>query len=142
MLGEKEGLMKGTTKAKAKPHKNSKAAAALRGPSHHIAEVALAYLLKRSPEFMERLAKMLGRTPGAVEQLWSWCEGAEVPTPELKEQLERVKEFLGPDLRSSLAFQSAPVKPAVTSAPFDSSCVCSESDHDRARSVHSLDFRG
>ena len=134
--------MKGTTKAKAKVSRGAKGAAASRDPSYHIAEVALAYLLKRSPEFMEMLAKMLARTPGAVEQLWSWCEGAEAPTPELKGQLERVKEFLGQDLRSSLAFHSSPMKSSVTSAPFDASCVCSEPDHDHARSIHSLDLRG
>ena len=137
--------MKSTAKAKGKQNKSSKATAALRGPAYHTAEVALAYLLKRSPEFMERLAKMLGRTPGAVEQLWSWCEGAEAPTPALKEQLEQVKEFLGPDLRSSLAFQRSPMKPLVTSMPFDSSCGCSEPDHNHGHSVHSphaLDPRG
>jgi hypothetical protein len=133
--GDKEGLMKKTKKAKATPRKAGKAQASKSGAAYHHGEVALAYLVKKSPQAMEKLAKLLGRTPGAVDQLWSWWEGAEVPSSALQKQMGQVKELFGCDLHSSVAFAS----PVASPAPFASVSSCCQSSHDPFHPITSFD---
>jgi len=135
--------MKKPSKAKAKHgaravngngNGNGKENAARRGGSYQQAEIALAYLVEKSPQSLEKLAKLLGRAPVAVLQIWSCWDGAETASAGLRNQMEQVKELLGSELRSSVSLESRPVNPV----PFDSLSSCCESEHDLVQS-HSFD---
>jgi hypothetical protein len=105
------------------PARSSAARPRASGGSHHPAEVALAWLVKRTPQASELLAKVLGKTPGAVELLWRWCDGSEAPPsahPRVQEQVARVREVLGGSLRGQFSLEPSPspaVPPPVSQAP-------------------------
>ncbi len=63
-----------------------------------VAEIALAYCVRRSPGAMEKLATLLGCTPGAIETLWRTIEGdlgTTTPSAKVAKQLDRVRETFG-----------------------------------------------
>jgi hypothetical protein len=80
-------------------------------PPHHYehyrdAEIALVYLIQKTPEAMATLADLLGRTPEAVDLLWGWCAGRNFPKTannQIKRQVERVKQLLGPTVKGQVA---------------------------------------
>lgn len=68
------------------------------GEHYEDAEIALIYLVGRSDEAKELLAKLLGRTEDAIDYVWRWVEKAAFP-PEaegkIKRQVEWAEERLG-----------------------------------------------
>ena len=61
-------------------------------------EVALVYLLENSPEVDELLASLLKRTPGAINMVRRWVDGADFPPGaynEIRRHVEWAKETFG-----------------------------------------------
>jgi hypothetical protein len=111
-----------------------KAKAAKAAP--HPAEVALAYLVKRTPRGSEVLARVLGKSPRGVELLLKSCDGAEGAPPAaraVKARVARLQEVLGEALRGQLSLDEAvwqPVKLVTLPQSEPVSAVpAAESDH-------------
>lgn len=83
-------------------------------PEHHgehytDSEIALILLFRRSAEAKRRLADFLGRSPHAVDFVWRWAEGAAFPEDaynEIRRQVARVEEILGPEVRGVVPVDS------------------------------------
>ena len=75
----------------------------------HLAEVALAYLVKRTPRATEVLARVLGKSPGGVELLLKWCDGvgASATARATKARMTRLDGVLGETLRGHLSLDEA-----------------------------------
>jgi len=89
-----------------------KAKAAKAAP--HPAEVALAYLVKRTPRASEVLARVLGKSPRGVALFLKSCDGAEGATPAaraVKTRMARLQEVLGEALRGQLSLDEAVWQP-------------------------------
>jgi hypothetical protein len=62
------------------------------GQPYEDAEIALVYLVEGSKEADELLALLLGRTPGAINMMRRWAEGADFP-PEAYNRIRRQFEW-------------------------------------------------
>ena len=116
----------------------------------HLAEVALAYLVKRTPRATEVLARVLGKSPGGVELLLKWCDGigASGAARAAKARMTRLDGVLGGALRGHLSLDEAvwqaPKEAApATSAPVSAAAAASSEPVCGAASPHSDngDFR-
>lgn len=58
------------------------------GQHYEDAEVALVYLVEGSKEADELLAQLLSRTPGAINMMRRWADGADFP-PEAYNRIQR-----------------------------------------------------
>ena len=110
----------------------------------HPAEVALAFVVKRTPRASELLAKVLGSSPGAVELLWRWCDGAEgaaAADPQVQAVVARVQEVFGPGLRGRFSVDEAAPRPAaevLAAGPVHGSCGSGSSHGDPCHVDHDL----
>jgi hypothetical protein len=70
-----------------------------------IGEVALVYLVRKSPGAKKMLADLLCRSEGAIDFAWRWCDGANFPKEaenRIEECLKWVRHVLGTGGRSKL----------------------------------------
>ena len=75
------------------------------GKSYQPGEIALLYLVRRSPKAKKMLAEILERTEDAVDLVWGWCEGRPFPpeaTGVIFRQIEVVRRILGKSVRGKL----------------------------------------
>ncbi len=114
--GSKSGSRASTTRGSVK---GSGAAAAT------MAEVALFYGVRRTPEALENLAKLLGRRPGAIESIWRAIDGdfgSSPPGAKLRKQIANVRENFGTMNHGRLELR-APVAPVqVTETTYSTGC--------------------
>jgi hypothetical protein len=75
------------------------------GKHYTDAEIALVYLVEGSKEADELLAKLLGRTEGAINMMRRWADGADFPAEafnRIKKQFEWAEEKLGKANKGSI----------------------------------------
>ncbi len=75
------------------------------GKHYNKAEIALIYLVDRSPKAKDLLATILGRTPHAIDYVWRWVDGAGFPPQadnRIKRQIEWAEQRLGPENRARI----------------------------------------
>ncbi len=75
------------------------------GQHYEDAEVALVYLVEGSEEADELLAKLLGRTEGAIDMVRRWADGAGFPSGaynRIRKQLEWAEQRLGPENKGKI----------------------------------------
>lgn len=68
------------------------------GSPYEDAEIALVFLVGRSQAAREKLAKLLGRSEGAVDLIWRWIEHAAFPPGadnRIKRQVEAAEKIFG-----------------------------------------------
>ena len=133
-----------TTKRSSKKSPRSaktSARATTKGPQ--AAEVALVFLVKRTPQAAEKIGKILGKSATEVEAIWRWCDGLDATAGENRKSIDRlewVKETLGSEARASVSLdqdsrssyrdrnQETHESHACASVVHDSSC-CDDDDH-------------
>jgi hypothetical protein len=78
------------------------------GKPYEDAEIALVYLVERSDKARELLAKVLGRTEGAIDLVWRWVDHADFP-PEAHNRIMRQVEWaevqLGAENRGKISVE-------------------------------------
>lgn len=79
-------------------------------------EIALIYLFKQSPAAATVLARFLGRTPAAIDWIWSWMREAERNFPEgahnrIRRQIEVMREYFGHELEGSVVIGEGDPEP-------------------------------
>jgi hypothetical protein len=81
------------------------------GQHYHDAEVALVYLVEGTPEADALLARLLGRTPDAINMMRRWADKAGFPPAaynKIKRQFEWAERALGTDKKGKVKMRPTP----------------------------------